>query len=354
MEFKKLYLMITMAFVLVLAACGSGEESAETDTSGSEASSSEETVSYENDFEMGPPRGEDGETTQVNETMELPKNSDKVAVYDLGVASTFAALGLEENIVALPKGENNASLSEPLEVFESDEYANLGGLKPQEFETLAESQPEVIMVHGRQANTQTIEEMEAAAPDAQIVHVAADNNNYFQDIMDMTTFLGEMYDVQDEAEALVSDMQTKVDEVNQAVTEADEDMLFIQTNGGDLSFHGEGGRFGFLYEDLGFTSAGEQSEEEAETDTHGNQVSYEFIAESNPGVMLVMDRGAVAGGGDATPVDVMINDVTSGVDAVENENIIQLDPLAWYMNAGGYLTGMQQLEEVQQGVEELD
>src|SRR5699024_11816994 len=67
------------------------------------------------------------------------------------------------------------------EEFASDEYANLGSVKPDEFETLAELQPEVIMIHGRQSNTQTIDEMKAAAPDAEIVFVAADSNNYFQD-----------------------------------------------------------------------------------------------------------------------------------------------------------------------------
>ncbi|WP_411843490.1 siderophore ABC transporter substrate-binding protein [Salinicoccus sp. HZC-1] len=356
MDFKKFYLMLAMAVMLVLAACGNGEgtteESAETDEAGTGTEESSETVTFENNFEIGPARGEEGDTTKVNETIELPKNSDKVAIYDLGVASTFLALGIEENIIGLPKGEGNASLSESLKEFESDEYANLGGLKPDEFETLAELQPEVIMIHGRQSNTQVVDEMKAAAPDAQIVFVAADNNNYFQDIMEMTTFLGEMYDVQDKAAELVADMETKVEEVNNTVTETDKSMLFIQTNGGDLSFHGEGGRYGFLYEDLGFTSAGEQ-EESGTTDNHGNQVSFEFIAQTNPGIMLVMDRGAAVSDGDATPVDVVINDVTAGVDAIENENIIELNPQSWYLNSGGYLTGMAQLEEIEAGMEEV-
>src|SRR5699024_10843051 len=354
MDFKKFYLMAAMAMVLVLAACGGGEssgESAETDEAGAEEGS-DETIAYENNYESGPPRGEEGETTEVNETVELPKNSDKVAIYDLGVASTFKALGIEENIVGLPKGDNNSSLSEVNEEFASDEYANLGSVKPDEFETLAELQPEVIMIHGRQSNTQTIDEMKAAAPDAEIVFVAADSNNYFQDIMDMTEFLGEMYDVEEKADELVADMQTKLDEVNQSVTEADKEMLFIQTNGGDLSFHGVGGSYGFLYEDLGFKSAGEQEEDEV-TDDHGNQVSFEFIAETNPGVMLVMDRGAAVSEGEATPVDVVKNDVTQGVDAIENDNIIELNPQSWYLNSGGYLTGMAQLEEIEAGMAEV-
>lgn len=352
MDFKKFYLMLVMAVMLVLAACGNGEEaSGENAESGGEGS--EETVTFENKFEMGPPRGEEGDTTEVNETVELPKNSDKVAIYDLGVASTFKALGIEENIIGLPKGDNNASLSEANKVFESGEYANLGGLKPDEFETLAELQPEVIMIHGRQSNSQTVDEMKAAAPDAEIVFVAADNNNYFQDIMEMTEFLGEMYDVQDKADELVADMQNKLDEVNKTVTEADKDMLFIQTNGGDLSFHGEGGRYGFLHNDIGFTSAGEQNEDET-TDSHGNQVSFEFIAETDPSVMLVMDRGAAVSSGESTPVDVVKNDVTSGVDAIENNNIIELDPQSWYLNSGGYLSGMAQLEEIEAGMAEVE
>jgi len=356
MDFKKFYLMLAMAVMLVLSACGNGGETTEKDAGSDDADAkegSDETITYENNYESGPPRGEEGETTEVNEIVELPKNSDKVAIYDLGVASTFKALGIEENIIGLPKGDNNASLSEVNKDFESDEYANLGGLKPDEFETLAELQPEVIMIHGRQSNTQTVEEMEKAAPDAEIVFVAADSNNYFQDIMDMTEFLGEMYDVQDKADELVADMQTKLDEVNQTVTEADKDMLFIQTNGGDLSFHGVGGRYGFLYEDLGFTSAGDQEEDEV-TDDHGNQVSFEFISETDPGVMLVMDRGAAVSDGEATPVDVVKNDVTQHVDAIENDNIIELNPQSWYLNSGGYLSGMAQLEEIEAGMAEIE
>ena len=156
MEFKKLYLILTMAVILVLAACSGGSEEDTSTEEGSEETGTEEsageesadeesseeasagTIAYDNQFEIGTgERGEEGQGTQIDETVELPNNSDKVVVFDLGVASTFAALGLEENIMGLPKGENNASLGNTIsDVYESDEdYVNLGGLKEPDYES---------------------------------------------------------------------------------------------------------------------------------------------------------------------------------------------------------------------------
>ena len=372
MEFKKLYLMLTMAIILVLAACSGGseeetateeegaseeaasEESAEEETAeDEEASESAETIAYENQFEIGSgERGEEGEATQIDETVELPKNSDKVVIFDLGVASTFKALGLEENIMGLPKGENNASLGDTIaDTYESEDYVNLGGLKEPDYEALAALDPEIIMIHGRQSNSAVISELEKAAPNAEIIHVAADNSNYFEDVKEMTMFIGEMYDVQDKAQELVDDLDAQLAEVNEKIAASELPMLFVQTNGGNLSFHGVGGRYDFLYNDFGFTSAGEQEEAEENTDNHGNEISYEFIAETNPALILLMDRGAAVSEGEATSTDVLVNEVTSGVDAIENDNVYELNPQNWYLNAGGYLTAMSQIEELDAAVE---
>lgn len=373
MEFKKLYLMLTMAVILVLAACSGGseedtsteesaseetatEETAEEETAEEDASEEEsaDTIAYENQFEIGSgERDEEGQGTQIDETVELPKNSDKVVIFDLGVASTFAALGLEENIMGLPKGENNASLGSTIsDVYESDEdYVNLGGLKEPDYEALAALDPEIVMIHGRQANSNVVGELEKAAPNAEIIHVAADNSNYFEDVKEMTMFIGEMYDVQDKAQELVDDLDAQLAEVNEKVAAAELPMLFVQTNGGNLSFHGVGGRYDFLYNDFGFTSAGEQEESEETTDSHGNEISFEFIAETNPGLILLMDRGAAVSEGEATPTDVLVNEVTSGVDAIENDNVYELNPQNWYLNAGGYLTALAQVEEINAAVD---
>lgn len=349
MELKKLYLLLAMAVMLIVAACGNNDDTSE-ENDNAEGETASETVSYHNAFTIGPPRGEDGDETEVDETIELPKNPENVVIFDLGVATTFPELGIEESIAGLPKGENNSTLSEELEVFASDDYQNLGGLFEPDYEAIAEIQPEVIMLHGRQSNSEIIGELEAAAPNAAIINVSADSTNYFEDVKENTLFLGELFDVEDRAQELVDELDAKLDDVNNNVQELDETMLFVQTNGGDISLHGQGGRYDFLYSDIGFTSAGEQDEEEATSD-HGNQISFEFIAETNPGLILVMDRGAAVSDDEATSTDILENDVTSSVDAVSNGNIAELNPVTWYLNAGGYGTAMSQLDEIQTAVD---
>ncbi|WP_250129963.1 hypothetical protein [Jeotgalicoccus sp. WY2] len=64
-----------------------------------------------------------------------------------------------------------------------------------------------------------------------------------------------------------------------------------------------------------------------------------------------MDRGAAVSEGEATPTDVLVNEVTSGVDAIENDNVYELNPQNWYLNAGGYLTALAQVEEINAAVD---
>lgn len=363
MKFRSFYLMLAMALVLVLGACGNAgdegaasegaetDEGAETEES-AESEGSTETVTFDNTFQVLPGDGEDNsaEGEEVSETVEVTKNPEKVAIFDLGVASTFQALDVQENIAGLPKGEGDTSLSDELAEFDSDEYANLGGLKSPDFEEMARIQPDLIMISGRQATENNLTEFERVAPDAEIVYVAADSTTYFEDIAEMTKKIGELYDKEEEAEQLVEEMETRIDDVNAKVSELeDNSILYLQTNGErGVSFHGQGGRFSYLYDTFGFSSADEYDEE---TDNHGSQVNYEFIANADPAIMFVMDRGAVAGGGDATPVDTLINSTTESATAVQNENIFELDPYVWYLNAGGHETAMAQIDEVEAAVD---
>lgn len=341
---KTLYksLGITLASVVAVSVFASSDEVV--------LAQDEETVTIENNFTISPPRGTEGDSEEHNETVEIAKNPENVVIFDLGLATTFVELGIEDAIAGLPKGENNASLSEDLAVFEDEQFENLGGLFEPNYELIAQIQPELILLSGRQSSTDIIAELEAAAPNAEIVNIAANNVNYIEDIKASTLILGELFEVEEEAETLVEELDTRIEELNEMIDAGDNSMLFIQTNGGDLAFHGVGGRYGFLFEELNFEIAGELTD--TETENHGNQVSFEFIAESNPELIFVMDRGAATSTGEATNIDVLVNDVTSSVAAVQNENIYELSPVPWYLNAGGYGTLMTQLDEIEAAVAE--
>lgn len=339
---KRLYtsIGITLASILAVTTLSNGEVI--------QAQEDSETVTIENNFTITPPRGTEGDSTENVETVEIAKNPENVVIFDLGLATTFVELGLEERIAGLPKGENNSMLSEQLEVFSDDSYIDLGGLFEPNYEMIASINPELIIISGRQSTTDIISELESAAPNAEIINIAADSMNYIEDIKESTLILGELFEVEEEAETLVTELDTRVETINEAIDALDASILFVQTNGGDLALHGQGGRYGFLFEELNFEIAGEQQEDS--TANHGNQITFEFIAEANPGLIFVMDRGAAVETGESTNIDVLINSVTENVDAIASDNIYELSPVEWYLNAGGYGSLMTQLDEIEEAV----
>lgn len=331
--------------IMILAACSSTEETSEDTAAGAEE---KETVAVENNFAISGESADGEETSEeVSETVEVPVNPEKVAVFDYGALSTIHALGEAESVVGLPKGDGGSTLPEQLEEYKGDAYANLGSLKDPDFEKIAELQPEIIMISGRQANSTIISEFEKAAPDAQVLYVAPSTDNYFEEVRHYTQMLGKIYNKSDEAEALIADLDSKIEEVKQKAADFDETLLFVMANEGELSAHGPGGRYGYLYDELGFAPV----DEEISTTRHGQAISYEYINDRNPGIILALDRGSAIGGQSASS-SVLDNDVLQDVDAIKNDRVVDLDAKLWYLASGGVVTTVGQLEEIEQALEQ--
>ncbi|MFC3420288.1 siderophore ABC transporter substrate-binding protein [Salinicoccus hispanicus] len=342
---KKFYLLIAVMMIMVIAACGNTEETTES----TEAEAGETgTVSVENNF-MVSSEASDGEESEetVSETIEVPLNPEKVAVFDYGALSTIKELGEAESVVGLPKGDGGSTLPEELDEFRGDDYENLGGLKDPDFEKIAELQPDLIMISGRQATDTIIDEFGKAAPDAQVLFVGPSSDNYFEEIRHYTQMIGDIFDKSDEAEALIGEFDDKIEEVKQKAENTEETLLFVMANEGELSAHGPGGRYSFLYDELGFKTV----DEEISTTRHGQAISYEYINDRNPGIILALDRGSAIGGESASST-VLDNNVIQDVDAIKNDRVIDLNAQLWYLASGGIVTTIGQLEEVEQALEQ--
>lgn len=345
-EMKKFYLLIAVMMVMVIAACSNTEETAEEST---EAGAEEaETVSVENNFMVSSEASEGEESEEeVSETIEVPVNPEKVAVFDYGALSTIQALGEAESVVGLPKGDGGSTLPEELDEFGGEEYENLGGLKDPDFEKIAELQPDLILISGRQATDTVINEFGKAAPDAQVLYVGPSSENYFEEIRHYTQVIGDIFDKSDESEALIADFDNKIEEVKQMAEDTDDTLLFVMANEGELSAHGPGGRYAFLYDELGFTPV----DDEVVTNGHGKAISYEYINDRNPGIILALDRGSAIGGESASST-VLDNNVIKDVDAIKNDRIVDLNAQLWYLASGGVVTTIDQLEEIEQALEQ--
>src|SRR5699024_6803121 len=102
---------------------------------------------------------EDKEIVTVSHTFgetEVEKNPEKVLVFDFGALDSLDALGID--VTGIPQ----QTIPAYLEKYAGDEYENLGGLKEPDFEAIAQIDPDLIIISGRQG--EVYEELEKLGP----------------------------------------------------------------------------------------------------------------------------------------------------------------------------------------------
>lgn len=310
---KKLSLLLLTFVLAVLAACGNTEKSnAEADSSKDSAKPAEIKVTHE--------LGED----------TVPVNPKKVVVFDFGILDTLDKLGVE--VTGVPQ----ANIPPYLSKYEDSKYANVGSLKEPDFEAISELAPDVIFISGRQS--EAYEELKKIAP---TVYVAVDTTDYMNSFKHNMNLIGDIFDKKQE----VADELTKIDDeiasLNEKAKEVDGKSLIVLVNDGSLSAYGKNSRFGIIHDVFGLAPA----DENIEASTHGQKVTFEYLAEKNPAYVFVVDRGAVVGG-ESSGVKVLDNKLVNGIDAAKNDHIIPLDPNYWYLSGGGLVSTSEMVKEI--------
>ena len=251
---------------------------------------------------------------------EVAKNPKKVVVFDYSILDTMDVLGIE-NVVGLPK----ASLPESLKKYEDEKYADLGGLKEPDLEAIKSQNPDLIIIGGRQADF--YDQLSEIAP---TISVSKDNKDYLGSAKENIDTVAKIFGIEEKANEEFAKVKKKIEELNKRVKEKDVEALTVMVNEGNLSVYGEESRFGILYQAFGFKS----KDQNIEDSSHGQNVTFEYLAKQNPEVMFVLDRG-VATGGSETAKAVLNNDIVKSTDAYKNDKIVYLDGPTWYVNDGG-------------------
>ena len=130
------------------------------------------------------------------------------------------------------------------------------------------------------------------------------------------------------------------------MTELGVNALITLTNEGGVSAYGAVSRFGIIHNSFGFLEA----DSNLEASTHGNKVSFEYIADLNPDYIFVVDRGAVVGG-EGTAKSTMDNELINSTDAAKNGNIVYLDAALWYTATGGFTSTLKMIDEVSSAIQ---
>ncbi|GIP63031.1 putative ABC transporter solute-binding protein YclQ [Virgibacillus pantothenticus] len=314
---KTLFFLFASLLVLTLAACGSNSDDKESSNSKGADSKEAEAETIEIKQELG--------------DTEVPKNPEKVVVFDFGVLDSLDKLGIE--VAGVAKG---GVIPSYLEKYESDDYENVGSLKEPDFEKIAEIDPDVIFISGRQSAV--YDQLAELAP---TVFLGVDTTNYMESFKANMNTLGEIFDKQSEIEEELAAIDSSIEELNKKAQDMDQKALITLANDDKISAYGPKSRFGIIHDVFGVPAV----DENIEASTHGMNVSFEYVMEQDPDLLYVIDRSAAIGEEPAAK-NIVENDLVKETKAFKNDNIAYLDPEFWYLSGGGLVSVQEMIKEI--------
>ncbi|WP_301108544.1 siderophore ABC transporter substrate-binding protein [Sporosarcina sp.] len=321
---KKLTLsLFALILMLALAACGSTKE----EDKPADNAAPEDKPAVEESTEITI-KHELGETT-------LEKNPEKVVVFDNGVLDTLDELGIE--VAGLPQSHVPAYLSK---YDDAEKYENLGSLKEPDFEAINAMKPDVIFISGRQSDS--YEELSKIAP---TIFMGVDTTRYMESFKENMDKIAMIFDKEDEMKAELDKVDASIEDIKAKTAESDGKALLILATEGKVSAYGPSSRFGLIHDVFGF----EPADEKIEASTHGQNITFEYILDTNPDILFVIDRDAAIGNG-ASAKDSVENDLVKKTNAFQNEKIVYLNGEYWYLSGGGLQSLKEMIKEVEAGL----
>ncbi|SPJ25302.1 siderophore ABC transporter substrate-binding protein [Palleronia abyssalis] len=258
-----------------------------------------------------------------------PATPETVAVFDLAAIDTISALGV--TIDGVPGITPPAYLSEAMSDAEI-----VGTLFEPDFEALAVMAPDLIVAGGR---SQT--KVDALSRIAPTLDMTIDGTDLLQEAKLRAEAYGAIFGQEEAAAELISALETDVADASNAV-EGKGDALILLANGGKISAYGAGSRFGWIHAALGL----EEARDGLEAETHGEAVSFEFVAETDPDWILVIDRGAAIGQEGEAARATLDNPLVQGTKAGQSGQIVYLESAPLYLAGGGVQSMRLTLDEI--------
>ncbi|MFG1343279.1 siderophore ABC transporter substrate-binding protein [Xanthobacter autotrophicus DSM 431] len=268
---------------------------------------------------LAPPARAEREVEHAKGRTRVPERPRSVLVFDVAALDTLDALGVE---VAGVPGSN---LPDYLARYRDKRYAKIGTLFEPDYEAVNAAAPDLIIVGPR--SSAKYAELARMAP---TLDLTVDPQHFVAGTRRNVALLGDLFGREAEAAALVAKIDAGITRVRKDAPAAGT-VLMVMVNGGKLTAFGTGSRFGWLYDDLGLTPAATGGSAAA----HGEVISFEYILKTNPDWLLVLDRDAAVGHGGQAARAALDNELVAATRAAKSGHILYLDPVRWYISAGG-------------------
>lgn len=251
-------------------------------------------------------------------SIKLESAAKKIVVFDMGGLDTVDAIAPDIEI-AVPTSNIPKALSK------YENAVNAGSLFEPDMEAIFNFEPDLIIIGARQADY--YDEFSKIAP---TIYVEINADTYMDDFKLSTLNIARAIGKEDEAKKYLDEIDKEIEAIKELSKSSEKKSLIIMTNDGNISAYGKGSRFGLIHDVLGIPAV----DETIKVSNHGQEASFEYIAQVNPEILFVIDRTAVAGGS-AKASDTLNNDLVKSVTAYKNNKIIYLNAEAWYLANGG-------------------
>ena len=172
----------------------------------------------------------------------------------------------------------------------STEILNIGTHSEPDFEQVVAADPDLI-INGYRFSEENATGMQDAAPDAAFIDMnGPEDQSVDEYVTESLTLMGEVFNKQDEAEALIEDFHTAVDEAK-AAYDPETTVMGLVTTGKEINYSNplDGRGSSIFFDLLDLTPALDASGSQGHM---GDDISLEAIAGANADFFLVLDRSA--------------------------------------------------------------
>ncbi len=259
-------------------------------------------------------------------TINLPLTS--VVATDNRTFETLDSWGIKLSAAAV------SLMPEGIGYTKDDSVADIGTHAEPNLEIIVAADPQLIVNGQRFAKQQ--DAIAALVPDATILNLDPREGEAFDsELKRQVTVLGEVFSKQTEAKKLVEDFDASIARVK-AAYDSGAKVMGINVSGGEIGYVAptNGRTIGPMFDIFGFTPS---LAIEGSDDHQGDDISVEAIAQSNPDIIIVMDRDAAVAADEAgyQPAAQVIegSEALKNVNAVKNSKVIYM-PADTYTNEG--------------------
>lgn len=318
----------TAVVVLSLTACATASPAAQ------ETAPSSTTVTVANAKPTLALVEEDGESsyqedTEIDRTsVEVPFAPTAVVTFDIATLDTLHAIGAGDSVIGIPE------IPLPDYLAEYADLPTVGTLFEPDFEAVAALEPELIVTAAR--STGQYDELSEISTTIDLTGTFGGTFDPAAGLV-RATQLGEIFGREDE----VAEQIAQIDELASSIeSEERGTALVLSVSGGEYGAFGEGSRFGYFFDELGFGPAVAAAElPGAEGSPHGDTVTNEFLLSADPDWIIAFDRGAATGEGSSAE-ETLDNELVAQTTAGSQGQIIYLPASELYIVING-LTAIQ-------------